>query len=169
MQAMSAAGTLRGVEVLRREINVASLTDKSESMKNIRVVVADVGVFDVGPSGNLPPENIYKAMEGWSPSEKVTYGPAFASILHDVPPPTSRWGAFSTLFKSGHRYGVARRPTDISVFVDNLVGVVTEGRHGATLFGLGLGKIRNWIRGERFSVGAGGKHDGLFDMGRMTH
>ena len=157
MQAMSAAGTLRGIEVLRREINVASLTDKSESMKNIRVLVADVGLFDVNQSSsNLPPESIYKAMEEWSPSEKVTYGPAFASILHGVPPPTSRWDAFSALFKNGHQYGVARRPTDVSVFVDKLVGVVTEGRHDTTSIDLGLGKIRNWIRGERFSVGAGG-------------
>ncbi|KAF8226776.1 hypothetical protein L208DRAFT_1393274 [Tricholoma matsutake] len=158
MQAMSAAGTLRGVEVLRREINVASLTDKSESMKNIRVVVADVGLFDVDqPSSNLPPDSIYKAMEDWSPSEKVTYGPAFASILHDVPPPASRFSTFSHFFKSAHRYTAARRPTDASVFVDNIVSLVTEGRHGATLFGLGVGlnKLRNWIRGERFSIGAG--------------
>ena len=157
MQAMSAAGTLRGIEVLRREINVASLTDKSESMKNIRVVVADVGLFDVNqPSSDLPPENIYKAMEEWSPSEKVTYGPAFASIVHGIPPPTSRWDAFSGLLKNGPQYGVTRRPTDVSVFVDCLVGVVTEGRHGATWIDLGFGKIRNWIRGERFSIGAGG-------------
>jgi len=156
MQAMSAAGTLRGIEVLRREINVASLTDKSESMKNIRVLVVDVGLFDVSQSSsNLPPENIYKAMEEWSPSEKVTYGPAFASIWHGVFPPASRWDAFSALFKNGHRYGVSRRPTDVSVFVDNLVGVVTEGRHGAAWIDLGIGKIRNWINGERFSVGAG--------------
>jgi len=157
MQSMSAASTLRAVEVLRREVNVAALTDRSESMKNIRVVVAEVGVFDVGQtSGCPPPENIYKAMEDWSSSEKMTYGPAFASILHDVPPPTSRWNAFSDLFKNG-KYGTARRPTSVNVFVDNIVGVVTGGGHGSTLygFGLGLGRIRNWIRGERFSVGAG--------------
>jgi len=160
IQAMSAASTLRGVEVLRREINVAALTDRSESMKNIRVVVVDVGVFDVGqPPSNMPPESIYKAMEEWSPSEKVTYGPAFASILHDIPPTASRWGAFLTLFKNGHRYGASRRPTDISVFVDNIVGVVAGGRHGLTLFDFGLGRIRNWIRGDRFSVGAGGEHN----------
>jgi hypothetical protein len=172
MQAMSAAGTLRGVEVLRREINVASLTDKSESMKSIRAFVVDVGLFDVGqPSTIFSPESIYKAMEDWSPSEKVTYGPAFASILHGVPLPTSPFSAFSTLFNSGHRYGVARRPTDVSVFVDNVLGVVTEGKHGATLFGLGLGlgKIRNWIRGERFSIGAGGKHDAINVTMRTAH
>jgi hypothetical protein len=170
MQAMSAAGILRAVEVLRREINVASLTDKSESMKNIRVVIVDVGLFDVGqPSANLPPEHIYKAMEDWSPSEKVTYGPAFASILHGIPPPTSRFGAFSTLFQSGYRYGVARRATNVRVFVDNVVGVVTEDNRGATLFALGLGKIRNWIRGERFSVGAGGKYNGTDVTVRIAH
>lgn len=172
MQSMSAASTLRGVEVLRREIGVASLTDRSESMKNIRVVVAEVGLFDIGqPSNNTPPESIYKAMEDWSPSEKVTYGPAFASILHDVPPPVSRWGALSNLFKSRHRYGAARRPTSVSVFVNNLVGVVTEGRHGATIFGLGLGlgQVRHWIRGERFSIGAGGEHNRVSFTGCTAH
>ena len=48
VQAMSAAGTIRAAEVLRREIRVAATTEHSESMKNINVVVVDVGKLDVG-------------------------------------------------------------------------------------------------------------------------
>lgn len=162
VQAMSAASTLRAVEILRREISIAALTDQSESMKNIKVVIVDVGTFDIGALPNtLPSEGLYKAMEGWSASEKVTYGPAFASILYETPAPVpaSRWESIKSVLRDNHRYGVPRRTTDLSVFVDNIVGVVGGGRHGYSLFGvgLGLGRIRNWIRGERFSIGAGGE------------
>lgn len=159
VQAMSAASTLRAVEILRREINIAALTDHSESMKNIKVVVVDVGAFDV--PNILPSEGLYKAMEGWSASEKVTYGPAFASMLPDnsAPAHVPRWESIRNMFRDEYRYGVPRQSTDLSVFVDNIVGVVSGGRHGYLVFGvgLGLGRIRNWIRGERFSVGAGGE------------
>ncbi|KAG6917936.1 hypothetical protein DXG01_000374 [Tephrocybe rancida] len=160
MQAMSAAGTLRGVEVLRREINLAALTDQSESMRNIKVVVADVGMLDVGIySAAAPQENLYKAMEDWSPSEKLAYGPAFASISHTARPLPSRWATFSAIFKNRQHYGVARTPTDSGVFVEKIVSVVTGGRHNPYLFGLGrlIGQTRNWLRGERFSIGAGGE------------
>lgn len=157
-QAMTAAATLRGVEILRREINIAALTDKSESMKHIKVVVAEVGNINVGSM--VPrslPHDAYKAMEDWTPSEKLTYGPAFVSIAN---PPTPSQSAFSNIFKgSSFEYGVPRKPTDVSVFVNHLVGVVSGGRQGTPVMfglGIGIGKIRNWIRGERFSVGAGG-------------
>jgi len=58
----------------------------------------------------------------------------------------------------GQGTGEPRKPTDVSVFVDNVVDVVDCGRgvyRGCEL-GLGLGRIRNWVRGERFSVGTGG-------------
>ncbi|KAG6898288.1 hypothetical protein C0992_000733 [Termitomyces sp. T32_za158] len=158
MQAMSAAGTLRGVEVLRREINLASLTDQTESMKNIKVVVADVGLLDVGIYSSVPPQdNIYKPMEAWSTSEKLAYGPAFVSISHTARPSPSRWGAFTAIFKNKGLYGVARAPSNTRVFVDNIVSVVTGGRHNPYFFGLGriIGQTRNWLRGERFSIGAG--------------
>ncbi|KAG6854707.1 hypothetical protein C0991_002419 [Blastosporella zonata] len=158
MQAMSAAGTIRGVEVLRREINLAALTDPSESMKNIKIIVADVGMLDVGIYSNaVSQENIYKAMEGWSPSEKLAYGPAFASISHSARPLPSRWGMFSAMFKNREQYGVARTPSDTAVFVDKILSVVTDGRHNPYFFGLGriIGQTKNWLRGERFSIGAG--------------
>lgn len=156
VQAMSASGTVRAAEVLRREIRVAATTERSESMQNINVVVVDVGAFDIGSSfKSLPPEGIYKAMEGWSASEKVIYGPAFVSIMCEKPVPTTFWGRF---FVKDHHYGMLRKPTDLSILTNNLVGVVSGGRYGPSLFGvgLGLGYIRQWIRGERFSIGAGG-------------
>jgi hypothetical protein len=161
VQAMSAAATLRGVEVLRREINAAALTDKSESMKNIKVVVVDVGAINVGSPTVDPmsPQEAYKAMENWTASEKLTYGPAFASITRVTPPrPTSRWEEFSTIFNGNVPFGVRRKPSDTSAFVDSLVGIVSGERKGFSLFGLGLGtdRIRNCFRMERITVGAGG-------------
>jgi len=160
VNSMSAAGTLRAVQVLRREINLAALTGKSETMKNIKVVAVDVGTFNVGPpqSNYLPPQDVYKATEKWTASEKITYGPAFAAISHSgATEPKTSWTA--VLGRGGEtQYGVPRKPTDVQVFVDNIVGVVSNGAYGPSFLGLGLGlgKVRNWIRGERFSVGAGG-------------
>jgi hypothetical protein len=139
---MSAAATLRGVEVMRREINAAALTDTTDSMKNIKVVVVDIGSVGTSIPQSLQSQDVYKAMEDWTPSEKVAYGPAFSSILEE-----------------GNQYGVPRKPADVSTFVNALVEVVSGGRKGggwAFALGLGLGRVRNWIRGERFAVGAGG-------------
>ena len=154
---MAAASTLRAVEVLRREIDIAGLTDKSESMQNIKVVVVDVGTFNVGTSGCLPPESIYKAMEAWTIPEKMTYGPAFAAIMQGQRPILSRRQQIQAMFKDGRDYGFSRKPTDLSVLSDNLVAIVS-GRFRFSLFGfsLQLGHNRNRIWGERFSVGAGG-------------
>ncbi len=162
---MSAAGTLRAVEVLRREIQVAALTGKTEAMRNINVVVADVGSFNVGPPTHfLPPEDVYKAMEGWSVSEKITYGPGFAAMAQQSITPKSKWETFTGYFQNDAQYGVARKPTDVKVFVDSIVGVVSNGQFGWSFLGFNLcfGVVRNWLRGERFSVGAGGEYIFLF-------
>jgi len=159
VQAMSAAATLRGVEVLRREIRISAMTERTDSMQNINIVVVDVGTFDVGsPLKALPPEGIYKSMEDWSASEKVVYGPAFIAVMHEKPLPTSLLERIRSIFKGGDHYGVPRKGTSLSVLTDNLVGVVSGGRYGPTLFGisLGIGRIRHWMRGERLSIGAGG-------------
>ncbi|KAG6851299.1 hypothetical protein H0H93_011735 [Arthromyces matolae] len=160
MQAMSATSTLRAVEVLRREINLAALTDRTESMKNIKVVVTDVGLLDtaVYSDSRVHDNVVAKAMENWSPSEKLAYGPAFASISHTSRPFTSRWDAFKSIFAPKTHYGVARKPSNTRVFVDRIVSVVTGGRHNPYFFGLGrmIGQTKNWLRGERFSIGAGG-------------
>ncbi|KAF9469250.1 hypothetical protein BDZ94DRAFT_1303744 [Collybia nuda] len=155
IQAMSAASTLRAIEVLRREIKIAALTDKTESMKNIRVVIADVGTFDVG-SNTVAPENVYELMEDWSPSEKVAYGPAFAALSHGRPPPAAR-NMLSKWLQSGQRYGIGRRPTDVRIFVDRLITEVNGAWMGPSVFGLSFGTLRMWLRGERFVVGAGGQ------------
>jgi hypothetical protein len=161
VQAMSAAATLRGVEVLRREINAAALQDKSESMKTIKVVVVDVGVvgLDSAATDHMRPDEVYRAMEDWTASEKLTYGPAFTSIspITTARSP-SRWVAFWSFFSGSQPFGVKRTPTDVAVFVDKIIGIVGTGGKRSSVFvlGLGLGKIRNWFRGERFAVGAGG-------------
>jgi hypothetical protein len=156
-QAMSAAATLRGVEILRREINTAALTDPSESMKNIKVAVVDVGLVGsaaAAAASLLPPHDVYKAMEDWTASEKLTYGPAFGALAHP-PAQTGFWSKLGC---------VSRRPTPVATFVDRIVGVVS-GEGGKSVccfhvplhcFGMSLARLRNWVRGERFSVGAGG-------------
>ncbi|TFL05768.1 hypothetical protein BDV98DRAFT_601096 [Pterulicium gracile] len=150
-QAMSAAATSRGIEVLRREITAAALTDRTESMKHIKVVTVDVGTFD---TRGAPQSNGIQAMEGWSASEKLTYGPAFASISHDVAPASS----WKNIFRQGYQYGVPRKPTGVSAFVLAIVNTVDGGRNqSSTVFGInfGLGKLVNLFRGDRFSLGAG--------------
>ena len=157
IQAMSAAGTLRGIEVLRREINIAALTDKTESMQNIKVYVVDVGTFEFNPAAKtVLSEGIYKSMEDWTASEKLVYGPAFVAIVHEKPPVSSGW---HRIFKHGHQYGMARKPTDLSVLAKSLVEVVSHDRVGPRCFfsDFGLSHLRYWLRGERFSVGAGGE------------
>jgi hypothetical protein len=169
VQSMTAASMLRATEVLRREINLASITDKSGSMKSIKVVTAEVGALkcDNPPlsSSTMRPfeersiADLYRSMEDWTASEKVSYGPAFAAIAHDVPVPMSRWRALTTSFKNSKYFGIPRQPTDVSVFVNHIIDVVGDGRLGPCLFGLGFlwRKARNVIRGEQFSVGAGGE------------
>ncbi|KII89116.1 hypothetical protein PLICRDRAFT_175346 [Plicaturopsis crispa FD-325 SS-3] len=142
-QAMSATATLRGIEILRREIRVAALTDKSDSLRNIKVVTVDVGAFGPAEAETLEPQDVYKAMGDWTNSEKLAYGGAFASIL-----------------QSGYQHGMHRRPTDIATVVDTIVDVVSGGRQGKWLLlgiGHGLGRLRNWFRGERIAIGAGAR------------
>lgn len=141
-QAMSAAATLRGVEVLRREIRAASLSDKSGVMKNIKVVVVDVGAIDVVEETKRSPEGVISTMDDWTPSEKATYGTAFASLLVGRP-----------------QSGKGRKPTKVSSFVHAIVGIVRDGgRHHRGIYdiGLGLAKFREWIKGDRVVIGAGG-------------
>lgn len=157
---MSAAATQRGIEILRREINLSALTDKSESMKNIKVVIADVGALDVGTIADpLQEESTFK--EDWSPSAQLIYGSRFTWVAQPAHLPRSRWAAVSAFFRNDPRRGMIRKPTNVNVFVDSILSVVAGGRHTSNLLGLGysMGQIRNWIRGDRFSVGAGGEHD----------
>lgn len=134
VSAMSAAATLRAADVLRREIAAA------HSMNAIRVVTVDIG--EVGPSKSDPSVNV--DMDNWTPSERATYG-----------------AAFSTLSETRS----SRVPADVSTFVDNLVAVVSAGTKarcsGKFVLGIDVGlmyeKVKDWMRGNRFSIGAGGK------------
>ncbi|KAH7889594.1 hypothetical protein F5I97DRAFT_555761 [Phlebopus sp. FC_14] len=133
VSAMSAAATLRAADVLRREAAVA------QGMNTIRIVTVDVGA--VGPLiGEVASST---TMDDWTPSEKATYGTAFSAL--------------------GETLRSLRTPEDDSVFVDSVIGVVSSGTKtsgaGKAVFGIGLGlayeKIKDWMRGDRFSVGAG--------------
>ncbi len=168
-QAMSAAATLRGVEVLRREIRAAAssasrfasgtATGAADAMRNIKVVVVDVGAIG-STGGDSRAEGLKSSVEEWTPSEQAAYGAAFGSLLEH----------------EGHR-GFRRRPSDVSVFVDAVVAVVSNGpRSGsgsgignlrgfegaAARVGLGLrlvfGRLREFVHGDRIAVGAGGKY-----------
>lgn len=135
VSAMSAAATLRALDVLRREVAVG------QGMNSIRIVAVDVGVVGETPVSALANS---PAMDDWTPSEKATYGQAFAAL-----------GETSM--------GRSRRPEDISVLINNIVGVISAGTKtkmaSQTIWGIRVGvgyeKIRDWIRGDRFAVGAG--------------
>lgn len=131
--AMSAASTLRAADVLRREIATA------EGMNAIRIVTVDVGA--VGSSTSDLGDRV--TMDDWTPSEKATYGTAFSTLRETRG---------------------SRVPVDVPTFVDSLVGVVSGGTKArysekfvfGVSFGLLYEQARNWIRGDRFSIGAGG-------------
>ena len=134
VSAMSAAATLRAADVLRREIAAA------HGMNAIRIVTVDVGAVGSSTSDLRAKVN----MNDWTPAEKATYG-----------------AAFSTLRETRG----SRVPVDVSTFVDSLIGVVsggTKARHsGKFVFGISFGllyeRVKDWIRGDRFFIGAGGQ------------
>lgn len=155
---MSVAAMERGVEVLRRELEIAGAHGQGmQMMRNIKVVVVDVGNFDVaGSPVEEEGEMIRKAMGDWTASEQLCYGTAFTRTLRG---PSPAWEMLVALFKGTERYGEPRKSTVVSVFVDNVVDVVGgcgRGIYRGSELGLGLSRIRNWVRGERFSVGTGG-------------
>lgn len=141
-QAMSAAATLRGAEILRREIYLASVTDATHSMKRIKVVTVDVG--SIGLPVTLDNNHaIEHNMIDWTVSEKAAYGSAFASVVEGQSERAS-----------------GRKPSDMSKFVNIIVDVVSGGRTGSRhklpMIGLVLGRVREFIHGDRVIVGAGG-------------
>ncbi|KAF9227801.1 hypothetical protein BS17DRAFT_693724 [Gyrodon lividus] len=132
VSAMSAAATLRAADVLRREIATA------QGMGTIRIVTVDVGAVGLSQVDF----GVATTTDDWTPSEKATYGAAFSAL---------------------EETRGSRTPEDVSVFVDSLIAVVSAGVKtkgaGNVVFGIGLGlvneKIKDWMRGDRFSVGAG--------------
>ncbi|KAI0063432.1 hypothetical protein BV25DRAFT_428639 [Artomyces pyxidatus] len=142
-RAMSAAATLRAVEVLRREIRIAALTGSAESMRDMNIVAIDVGAVDtpVIHRRRLLMHDTRQDMASWTASEKLAYGPAFEATLEE-----------------GHTYAIQRRPSDVRVFVDNVVDVVRYGHmRSVSFFGfsVSLGPLLKWTRGGRYTLGAG--------------
>jgi hypothetical protein len=79
---MSAAATLRAVDILRREVRVAATTGGAEGMNDIEVVSLEVGALDIPPFAgrrllDYDPKEYTKS---WTPSEKLAYGPAWESL-----------------------------------------------------------------------------------------
>lgn len=149
-QAMSASATLQGLQVLRREIRVASLSMvNAEVMKNIQVVTVEVGTLDTDSHHHRrrePPEliDIQASMEDWSASEKSVYGQSFLTV------------------NGGNvQVGSSRKPTPVSQFVRTIVNIVNGQSYGngpniAPLVRV-FYKFKGWLRGDRISVGAGGE------------
>lgn len=148
---MSASATLQGLQVLRREIKIASLSmTNPEVMKNIRVVTVEVGTLDTDghhqhhhrETTGLP--DIQTSMEDWSASEKSVYGQSFLTV------------------NGGNvQVGNSRKPTPVSHFVRAVVNIVNGQSYGSgsntPLLVGAFYKLRGWLRGDRISVGAGGE------------
>jgi len=76
---MSAAATLRAVDVLRREVHVAAPTGGIEGMNDIEVVSLEVGALDIllFTGRRLLDYNPKERTMSWTQSEKLPYGPAW--------------------------------------------------------------------------------------------
>ena len=150
-QAMSASATLQGLQVLRREINIASLsTANPEAMQNIRIVTAEVGTIDTDGRHqhrhreSSGPVDIQRSMEDWSASEKSVYGQSFLTV---------NGGSVHV--------GKSRKPTPVSHFVRTIVHIINGQSYGSgpniPLLASAFYKLKSWLRGDRISVGAGGE------------
>ena len=139
---MSAAATLRGVDVLRREVRVAAATGGAEGMSDINVVSFEVGTLDIPPFAgrHLLDHASKEYTKSWTPSEKLAYGPAWEFTLEG----TDRF---------------QRSAQKAEVFVDDVLQVVSYGRIRSVSFcglRLNIWSVFDWMRGGRYAVGAGG-------------
>jgi len=154
-EAMSAAATVRAVEVLRRELK-ACAAQSDEEIVAPKVVLVDVGAisFTRQSRATRPELDVSTLVQSWTPSERNAYASALETSLEQTK-------------------AIPRTPAHVSVFVDAVVGVVSAGMKGRG-YGYGYksdlssggtkrfilsvwGRLRTWVRGERFSVGAGAK------------
>ena len=141
---MSAAATLRGVDVLRREVRVAAATGGAEGMGDINVVGFEVGALDIPPFAgrDLLDHGSKEYTKSWTPSEKLAYGPAWELTLEGP----------------GHQF--QRKAQKADVFVNDVLQVVSYGRiRSVSCCGLRLNiwSVFDWMRGGRYAVGSGGK------------
>ena len=157
-QAMSASATLQGLQVLRREIKIASLSMVNpEAMKNIRVVTVEVGTVDTDGhnlhhhQGAPGSGDVQPSTEGWSTSEKSVYGRSFLTVS----------GGNMQVRKS-------RKPAPVSHFVRTILNVVNGRSFGDgtnTPFVVSVFyKVRSWVRGDRIAVGAGGEQSMIYGL-----
>ncbi|EJD05697.1 uncharacterized protein FOMMEDRAFT_139062 [Fomitiporia mediterranea MF3/22] len=146
-QAMSAAATVRGAEVLRRELKQVD----DAQMRDLRVVVVDVGAIgktdSLGLAAlSLDDEALSRSIEKWTPGEQRVYSAPYAAFISAV---TQRRG---------------RKPQSVDKFVKTMVGTVgwnaakSERRStlsvGLRLWAYGLHRS---LQGDRFAVGAGAR------------
>ena len=154
-EAMSATATVKAIEILRRELKAFASQNTSDGVVAPKVVLVDVGVVTLSRHRPVPPlaYDHGTLMQSWSASEKAAYAAALGTTLEQS-------------------QSTPRKPAHVSVFVDALVGTVSDGTRGRGYgfghkFGLnwsvagkvvlsGWGRIRTWFRGDRFSIGAGG-------------
>lgn len=139
---MSAAATLRGIDVLRREVRVAATTGGAEGMSDINIVGFEVGALDIPPFAgrDLLDRGSREYTKSWTPSEKLAYGPAWELTLEG----------------SGHRF--RRKAQKADVFVNDVLQVVSYGRiRSMSICGLQLNvwSVFDWMRGGRYAVGSG--------------
>ncbi|EIN07208.1 hypothetical protein PUNSTDRAFT_53579 [Punctularia strigosozonata HHB-11173 SS5] len=128
-KAMSAAATLRGAEVLRRELRASSVAGSLPASTDTRVVVVDIGAIDV-PSPRMP---------------EVTERSLVLSDNASMPRPKDR-------------RRTSRKPTDARKYARTVVDIVNGGRPrdpGYMGWRIVSGSLLNWIRGNRVVVGAG--------------
>lgn len=154
-EAMVTAATVRGVEVLRRELKACAAQNANEGVVAPKVVLVELGAFTPfrHRSATSPAVDPATMTQSWSPCERRAYAMALVANL-DI------------------AHASPRKPTPVGVLVDAIVGVVSCGTRGRgygygykTEFSMGgagrfflgaLGRLRTWMRGERFGIGAGG-------------
>lgn len=145
-QAMSAAATARGAEVLRREISQAArFTDKQRTIQDTRVVLVDVGSVGNADAATRDIEAYGGAVKEWTATEQSIYAAPYLNYVEGV-------------------HGRSpRHPTSVNRFVRRIVSTV--GRNGArggslsAAVGLKLWvlDLHRTVLGNRISVGAGGQ------------
>lgn len=141
-QAMGAAATVRGAEVLRRELKQVA----DPQMRDIRIVIADVGSVGKAESvfAHSGIQSLENSVHSWTVGEQKVYGSPYATFLSTV----------------GRR---TRLPSRVDIFVHSIVQTIgknaLKGERASTLavgFRLWTFKLLKQIRGSRICVGAGG-------------
>lgn len=163
-ESMSAAATIRGAEILRRELQIVDAHNDSNHSLSPKVVIIDVGAVGyssrVGspetPASADDPQSLTRS---WSESVKEAYSASFEASIEQ-----SRLSP--------------RNPVHTNVFVNAVISVVSQGTRGKG-YGYGFredvsfatgkrlllevwGRIHNWVRGDRFGIGSGGNMFCLF-------